>query len=575
MRAVTTKSQMRLMLTSVLPNSTPATHTSRLAFSSSALVAPMEVPLLPLPNPPMCTRRLIRPRVLSDLNGEALLSSPLLLAPLLLPREPERTGLAASPTSIPLLNLLTLTSLVVSLSEEVPLLLCSDSRALSRSSRCASPTTISIDPDLRDEALLPLPRATNTRNLPLPLPNLSPQLPRLSAELPTPTGVELHRLHRLLPLAMLTAPTLLLMVWHLSDLQTALAQTVDWSTTTGCRLPSRRIPNIRHRLRCILTTRKCQLRELLRTDLLALLAPPDPPDLLDLLSLSPMFPCKGLTTDRLPSARRECESGRRSLWPRSKPTMRTVLVSTTCATDDHLLHPANPTAATHPKFDVLRTRAERKSSVALKSQDGLRSHRAIPVTTTILRMLPITLPAMRQDLTIFHRCSKVLPLYLEFLTSPRQSRPLRRSGRKAWSMLLLLARLLLLPSLRGQLEKWRLTKTTMIVERMRRRPGLSPTDPAPAPPLATQKHPPLSAPPSMEFPVLHQKLNNGWILCCLRVEEFLMCQIVYFFLYMYTTFGGLVSFVLSKTPKYCQSRGFGLSWLRCHQRTVSVSSPLP
>lgn len=208
------------------------------------------------------------------------------------------------------------------------------------------------------------------------------------------------------------------------------------------------------------------------------------------------LPCKEWTIAPRQLDPRGCESGKRNLPPRSRPVKRTESVLMICVTEDlqHLL--AITTVATLLKFDVLRTHVALRNR-AVRSPGDLNRHLAMSLRAIIPRMLLTILQAMLLGLATCHQCSKGLPhpcLVLLFMRSHQVLRRPKRIGHQAWSMLPHLAQLPL-PSPKGQREKWTLTRTTMTVERMRRRRRpLSQMALDPAPRLETPKHPLLPMP---------------------------------------------------------------------------------
>ncbi|KAK6702616.1 hypothetical protein SNK04_012515 [Fusarium graminearum] len=331
--------------------------------------------------------------------------------------------------------------------------------------------------------LLPPPPGHQYSQPPHAPPRLNPQpLPR-SAASQTLVGLEQHlqlrhqRLHRTTSMA-----PMVLTVWRLSDLPTALALMADPSTTTACLHPSRLILSIK-RLHYTTSIPRC-LPLVTRTD------PKDQPVPLHRLPrlLQRKLPCRGWMTGRLQLDPRGCESGRRNLLPRSKPTKRTEFVSMTFVTEECLHLLGTTTAATHLKLGVPRKFAGLRSHVA-KSLVDLNQLLVMPSRATTLLMLLITHLVMLQVLAICLQCSKdpQPPCPESFTRSHQLWQPLRRSAHPVLSMPLLFAQPLF-PSLNEQPGRWKLMRTMTTVEKMRRRLPLSLMVLALAPPLGTLRH---------------------------------------------------------------------------------------
>lgn len=280
---------------------------------------------------------------------------------------------------------------------------------------------------------------------------------------------------------------MVLTAWPLSDLPTAPDLTVDQFMITVCLRQSQHTLSTK-RLRCTPSTPRWLLKEL-RMGLQDHLVHRDHHRRL-LLLLWLRLPCREWTIVPHQLDPRGCESGKRNLPPRSRPVKRTESVLMTCVTEDlpHLL--AITTVATLLKFDVLRTHVALRNR-AVRSPADLNQHLAMSLRAIIPRMLLTILQAMLLGPATCHQCSKGLlrPCLALFMRSHQVLRRPRRIGHQVWSMLPRLAQLPL-QSPKGQRERWMLTRTTMTVERMRRRRRpLSRMALDPAPRLETLKHP--------------------------------------------------------------------------------------
>jgi tetratricopeptide (TPR) repeat protein len=403
MRVATTKSPMLWMPTNEQLSLTPTTPTLRQDYSFFVLVAQTEALLLLLLNPPMFTLKLTRRLAPLALNGEDQPNSHRLLVHHHHHRVQERTGRADSPTStLHLSHQTPMKPEVVSNSVEDQHHHCGN-QALNKSS-FANPTTILAEV-AHAVAKLPLPLlAISTLNRLMLLLRLS-LLPRpRSVASQTLAGLEQYPQHQHQHLHRTTSmvPTVLT-VWHLSDPPTALALMVDPSTTTACLHLSRLILSTKH-LHYITSIPRCLPLE-------TRMVPQDQPGhhhhrprLLWLRLL-----CRGWMTGRLRLDLRGCESGRRNLLPRSRPTKRTVFALMTFVTEECLHHLATTTAVTRLKPDVLRMLAGLKSHVA-KSLADPNQLLVMPRRAIILPMLLTTLPVMLLVLAICLQCSKDLQL---------------------------------------------------------------------------------------------------------------------------------------------------------------------
>lgn len=177
----------------------------------------------------------------------------------------------------------------------------------------------------------------------------------------------------------------------------------------------------------------------------------------------PRPPRTGLTRDLDPPARSECGNGRRNQLLRSKPTMKTVLVSTNHAIDDHLPHPGTHIVATHLRLSVSRTSAaprtrgdRRKLDMSKRATIPRHQRTTHPLILSAIRTI---LQDLRHNLLLQRR---VIRLQLR----RRSDRLLRSSLRQ------LVPHHQLNPN--AQQERWTWMKITTIAEKMIRR-LLSPT----------------------------------------------------------------------------------------------------
>ena len=149
-------------------------------------------------------------------------------------------------------------------------------------------------------------------------------------------------------------------------------------------------------------------------------------------------------------------------------------------------------------------------NVALKSR-GDRKNRVTLLITIIPQMLPTILQAMLPSLTICLPCNRHPALFLAHRRSHSLARLLKKNVLSLWIMLLLLAQL---PLPRNQNElpgRWRLMRTMMIVEKMRKRVESLLTVLALDLRRVMLKLQPPRMLVSMEFQALSQKLSKSWI----------------------------------------------------------------
>lgn len=310
------KLPMLWMPTKERQNLIQVTLTSRRVSSFSAPVVAMAAHPQPRLSQQMYTLKRIKLRDQLALNGEALHNNRRLEDPLLLPKVPERIGLADSLTLILRLNL-PIHMKDESLSEAALLPLFSASLALSKNSKCVSHTQsqTGLVPRAVAHHRHP-PQATSTRSHHRLLLSLKrrPRRRRIG-ELLTPTGAAQPHRHRRRPRAMRTGSTLLLMAWPHSVPTTALVLMDVLFTIIACLPPSPPIPSTRHHLPITPIIPIILHKGALRMDHRRLL----------LLCLRHLLNAWWMI-DLYRSVLRGCVNGKMNLLPRSRQTRKIVPV---------------------------------------------------------------------------------------------------------------------------------------------------------------------------------------------------------------------------------------------------------
>lgn len=447
MNHATTKLRMLWTLISALLSWILATLTSRLAFSSCAPAVTTAASLRQLPSQQTFIRKLTRLLALLVLNGAAQINNPLLTDPHQRLRVPVTAGLVGYLKSTLPHNPRTLTKAVVSLSVARHLR-SSDSLRLNRTRKVVHRTRSRVEADhhVAPRHLVLLIRII--KDLLASSPLARPRLLTVVSPTPDTTAKRPQVLASRLMVPMEHLPT----VRRLSVLPTkAPALMVAMAvrpTTTACRRLSLLTLNTHHLVELVipLILRARSVKEPKRTA--HHLRPCPRARLLAQRTVRPLLD---------PSA---CVNGRRSLLPRSKLTMRTVLVLMT----------RGIVARPHPHAQSRSDETPRKRGDLTNSAVPRRRRRW---RTLALRRLTATirqrLPTIRRTTLHHHhhhqancRLCKAPPA-----RSP-QFRRRRRNGLQQPQLSHqphLLALQLLRPSLSVQRGRWTSTRTTMTVPR--------------------------------------------------------------------------------------------------------------